>query len=147
MLAYLIWGALLGPVANQQPTFGQLSPYPATLRLDSPRTGQVTAQYDCFGVPIALEFEQARDGVRILSYTGSAGPSSPENLHRWNTWLGELDTFTHYSFACQTGGYEGLGFHGFKDGEPYRVGVLWREGQPVRQPMALEERHEAPRPR
>jgi hypothetical protein len=123
MIAHL----LAGLVSLQDPP-------PPIIEYRQPWSGDVHAEYHCGG-RVRLHLRQVSGlgvqvGVRVVSYSGSAGEATAEELDRWNAELERLETLSTYSFAC-VGPHERVWIRGDHRREPRMTSVFayWTEGQ------------------
>lgn len=107
---------------------------PPHVEYEPPLRSRVQATHDCPGGPVSIEVEgewrlPGTGRVRIVAYSGAAGPASQADLDRWNGWLADLDGLGGVAVTCQQGGNEAIDVEGLEGQTPRTVSVWWRQGR------------------
>lgn len=107
---------------------------PPHVEYEPPLRSRIGAAHECPSGPVAIEVEgewrlPGTGRVRVVSYSGAAGPASQADLDVWNGWLAALDGLGGVAVRCQQGDNEAIDIEGLSGRRPQTVSVWWRQGQ------------------
>jgi len=107
---------------------------PPHVEYEPPSRSRIVASHDCPSGPVAIEIEgewrlPGTGRVRVVSYSGAAGPASETDLEKWNGWLADLDGLGGVAVRCQQGENESIEIDGVNGRRPLTVAVWWRQGR------------------
>ncbi|WP_297510820.1 hypothetical protein [uncultured Caulobacter sp.] len=126
MAAINALGAALLASAAQQPAAPPLVEYAP------PSAATVEGSYVCAAKPVAIKVKAQEGAVKVVFYSGSAGPAPPAQLEAWNRFLERFSAMTGLEFLCQDGGYELIRINGVPRSPADRrtwLNVYWANGR------------------
>ncbi|MDZ4108321.1 MAG: hypothetical protein U1E18_01820 [Brevundimonas sp.] len=105
-------------------------PPPPIIEYRQPNSGAIEATWDCRGRQVRYRIETEWDRVRLVSYSGAAGPASDADLAKINEGLAPIWAIGGLTFLC-TADADNLGITGPRKGGggDAWISARWYNGQ------------------
>lgn len=105
---------------------------PPIIEYTPPATASVHGSYVCASKRVSIQIRAQSGSVEVVSYKGSAGAATADQLRHWNQALARFGSMTGLEFLCQDGQNELIRITGIpKDPGDKRTwqNVFWSGGR------------------